>query len=164
MRFRKLKQQTKHKAQEKNEKKSKFLYAAYSLKIKALITDMFMIYAPILYLITYIVLGGKDEFQDSQLAPLFAVSLYALIYAILISQFMQTPGKKAYGLKVLNAKTGKKISFLQALLRFVAFLFSATILVGLLLPLYRKDKKGLHDLIASTIEVVEKEDIPTTTT
>jgi uncharacterized RDD family membrane protein YckC len=116
---------------------------------------MFMIYAPILYLMAYVVMGGKDEFQASQVAPFIGVTIYALIYAILISKFGQTPGKKAYDMKVVDDKTYKNISFLRALLRFVAFLFSATILIGLIIPWYRKDKKALHDIICSTVEIVE---------
>jgi uncharacterized RDD family membrane protein YckC len=112
-----------------------------------------MIYAPILYFIAYIVMGGKDEFQSSQFAPLMGVLLYALIYAVLISRFGQTPGKKAYNIKVVDDKTYKNISFFRAFLRFIAFLFSATILLGLLTPFYRKDKKALHDIICSTVEI-----------
>lgn len=161
MRFRKLKNQTKnsskHITREETQEKKRLFYAGYPLKIKAFITDMFMIYAPILYILTYLVLDGKDAFLDSQAAPFIAVSVYGLIYSALLSRFSQTPGKKAYSLKVLDARSGKRISFLRALLRFVAFLFSATIIIGLLFPLYRKDKKGLHDLIAGTVEVVEEE-------
>ena len=157
MRFRKLKQQKTHTNTPQTQETKKYLAASYPLKIKAFITDMFMIYAPILYILAYIVFGGKDAFLETQLAPFFGVTLYGLIYAFLLSKFAQTPGKKAYALQVLDAKSGKKISFFQALLRFVGFLFSATIIIGLLFPLYRKDKKALHDLIAGTIEVVEKE-------
>jgi uncharacterized RDD family membrane protein YckC len=153
MRFRKLKKQAKQNKHDSSSSKHKFVYANYPDKIKALITDMFMIYAPILYLIAYVVMGGKDEFQSSQLAPLLGVTLYGLIYATLISKFGQTPGKKAYELKVVDDKTGEQISFIRAFLRFLAFLFSATILFGLLTPFYRKDKKALHDMICSTIEI-----------
>lgn len=157
MRFRKLKQtQNSHKTQQNSEKK-KYLTAPYPLKIKAFITDMFMIYAPILYIITYLILGDKDAFLHSEFAPFIGVLLYGLIYSILLAKFSQTPGKKAYSLRVLDASSGNKITFFQAFVRFVAFLFSATILIGLLFPLYRKDKKGLHDLIAHTIEVRDNE-------
>jgi uncharacterized RDD family membrane protein YckC len=159
MRFRKLKQHQKQPKTDMQEEKKRFLYAPHVLKIKAFITDMFMMYAPILYILAYIVLDGKDDFVNSQLAPLIGVGLYGLIHALLIAKFAQTPGKKAYSLRVLDATTGKNISILRALLRFVAFLFSATILIGLLFPFYRKDKKGLHDLIAHTVEVVEKESL-----
>ena len=115
-----------------------------------------MIYIPILYVITYVVLDGKDTFQASQMAQLAGVSLYALIYAIFISKSGQTPGKKAYDLKVVDAKTFKNISFTKSLLRFILFLFSATILLGLLVPFYRKDKKSLHDILCSTVEILEE--------
>jgi len=155
MRFRDIKKQKKHK--QKRHTKALVEYASYPDRIKALITDMFMIYAPILYLITYVVLGGKDEFQSSQWAPLLGVTLYGLIYAVLIARFGQTPGKKAYDIKVVDDKTYENIGFFRAFIRFIAFLFSATILLGLLTPFYRKDKKALHDLICSTIEInIEK--------
>jgi uncharacterized RDD family membrane protein YckC len=81
------------------------------------------------------------------------VTLYGVIYAFLISKFGQTPGKKAYEIKVVDDKTYDNIGFFRAFIRFVAFLFSATILLGLLTPFYRKDKKALHDIIASTVEI-----------
>ena len=149
MRFRKLKQKTKH----KQEKQPQVIYASYPDKIKALITDMFMIYAPILYVIAYLIMGGKDAFQSSQLAPLMGVTLYGLIYAILIAKFGQTPGKKAYNIKVVDDTTYENISFFRAFIRFIAFLFSATIIIGLLTPFYRKDKKALHDILCNTVEI-----------
>jgi len=153
MRFRDLKKQQKR--QQSNAKEQQFRTVSYPDKIKALITDMFMIYAPILYIITYGVMGGKDAFQASQLAPLLGVTFYGIVYAILIAKFGQTPGKKAYTMKVVDAKTLKPIGFFRAFCRFIAFLFSATILFGVLLPLFRKDKKALHDIMCSTIEIYE---------
>ncbi|MDA7817171.1 RDD family protein [Sulfurimonas sp.] len=155
MRFRKLKKQTKI---DKSEEKAKYTYSPYTYRVKAFITDMFMIYAPILYIITYVILDGKDEFQASQVAPLVAVSVYALIYTLLVSNFGHTPGKKAYDMKIVDDRTGKTIGFFRALLRFVTFLFTAATLLGLFIPFYRKDKKALHDLICHTLVVVEKRD------
>ena len=151
MRFRDIKKQQKQ--EHKSKDKKIVYYASYPDKIKALITDMFMIYAPILYLIAYVILDGKDAFQSSQWAQLLGVTLYGLIYAVLIAKFGQTPGKKAYDIKVVDDKTYQNIGFFRAFIRFVAFLFSATILLGLLTPFYRKDKKALHDIICSTVEI-----------
>lgn len=153
MRFRELKKNKKP-AQIKESKK--FVYAPYNYRVKAFITDMFMIYAPILYIITYVFMDGKDDFQSSQLAPFIGVALYGVIYAFLLSKFAQTPGKKAYEIKVLNSTNGENITFIKALFRFVAFLFTATTILGLFLPFYRKDKKALHDLICKTIVVAVK--------
>jgi len=151
MRFRDLKKQKKH--TQTQHKQETLHYASYPDRIKAFITDMFMIYAPILYFLTYVVMGGKDDFQSSQLAPLVGVTLYGIIYAVLIAKFGQTPGKKAYDIMVVDDTTHEKIGIFRAFIRFVAFLFSATILLGLLTPFYRKDKKALHDIIASTVEI-----------
>jgi len=153
MRFRKLKKQSKQLDKIKKDLKQKYQYARYVDRIKALITDLFMIYAPILYTITYVIMNGKDDFQSSQLAPLAGVLLYGIIYALLLSRSAQTPGKKAYEMKVVDIKTGQNLSFFRAFYRFIAFLFSATILLGLFVPFYRKDNRALHDLIAGSVVV-----------
>jgi uncharacterized RDD family membrane protein YckC len=151
MRFRKLKKQSKQ--NNKKQEQLKFIYANTPDKIKAFITDMFMIYAPILYIITYVVMGSKEDFQASQLAPFIGVTLYGLIYAILVSKFGQTPGMKAYDIRVVDDKTLENISFLRAIFRFIAFLFTATFFLGLFSGFYRKDKKVLHDIICKTLEI-----------
>jgi uncharacterized RDD family membrane protein YckC len=153
MRFRDIKKQKTH---TNTKTKPQYIYAKYVDRIKAFITDMFMIYAPILYVTAYLILDGKDEFQSSNIAPLLDVALYGLIYAFFLSKFGQTPGKKAYDIKVVNDKTGEYISFFKSIFRFVTFLFTATTFLGLFLPFYRKDKKALHDLLSGTIVVVEK--------
>lgn len=149
MRFRTLKQQK----QTPKSKKVAILYAKYPQRVKALITDMFIIYMPIMFFLTYVVMGGKDELQDSSIAPLIATSLYGMIYALFLSKTGQTPGKKAYEIKVVDYKSQENLSFLMALFRFVTFLFSATTIVGLLFPFFRKDNKTLHDLMSGTIEI-----------
>jgi len=151
MRFRKLKKQSKQNQQMQEELKTQVHYAKYTDRIKAFITDMFMIYVPILYIITYVFMGGKEDFQSSQYAPFIGVTIYGFIYAILLTKFGQTPGKKAYTMKVVDVKTKENISFFRAILRFISFLFSATILLGLMVPFYRKDKRALHDLISGTV-------------
>lgn len=156
MRFRTLKKQSKQQKQLKDELKNKVNYASYPDKVKAFIIDLFMIYIPVLYIITYVIVGGKDEFQSSQVAQLAGILIYALIYATLLWKSGQTPGKKAYDIKVVDAKTHENISFFKAFVRFISFLFSAMILLGILLPFYRKDKRALHDLMSSTVEIKNK--------
>jgi uncharacterized RDD family membrane protein YckC len=157
MNFKKLKKQIKSQNSNKEKIKPKYIYARYSDRIKAFITDMFMIYMPIMYFITYIVFNGKEDFQESQLAPFIAVSIYAFIYSILLSKFGQTPGKKAYDLKVVDDKSGDYIGFFRSLLRYFMFLLTATTIIGALLPFYTKNKKSLHDLICNTLVVKVKE-------
>lgn len=150
MRFRDLKKQSNVNTKV-NKVDANIKYASFTARIKALITDLFMIYIPILYIITYVFMDGKDDFQSSELAPFIGVLIYGLIYSVLLSKFGQTPGKKAYDIEVLDAKTYQRISIFRAIWRFITFLFSATTLLGLLLPLYTKDKKALHDILSGTI-------------
>ena len=149
-RFRELKKGSNNSKQTQN---SSVVYARYTDRIKAFITDLFMIYTPLLYAITYVVLGSKESFQNSFWGPFSAVLLYGIIYALFIAKTGQTPGKKAYKIKVVDADTHEEISFVRALARFVAFLFGVTILIGVLFPFYNKKRQALHDMIANTIEI-----------
>ena len=152
MKFRDLKKQlSKNKTIQVDNINTSIVYASFTDRIKALIIDLFMIYIPILYIITYIFMDGKDDFQASQLAPLVGVIIYGLIYSVLVSKFGQTPGKKAYSITIVDSKTHKKIVIFRALWRFFAFLFSATTVFGLFYPLFRDDKKALHDILSGTV-------------
>ena len=152
MRFRNIKNNNNKKKHNKQNKKAKI--AKNLDRIKAFITDMFMIYIPILYIITYIFMDGKDDFLSSDIAPLLAVSVYGFIYSLLISKFGQTPGKKAYDIKVVDIRSGENLTFIKSLYRFILFLISAVSLIGLMLPLYRKDNRTLHDLICGSVVIV----------
>lgn len=157
MRWRDLKQ-GKNSAKKETIESDNTRYATYPQRIKALIVDLFMLYMPILYIMTYFVMDGKDDFQGSTLAPLISWTLYGIIYSIFLCKSGQTPGKKAYDVKVVD-KDDERISFLKAYMRYILFLFSAAIVVGVLMPLFRKDKKALHDMILGTklIDVSKKD-------
>ena len=160
MRFREIR---KNKNKKSLNDKPKVLYAKTTDRIKAFITDMFMIYVPILYIITYVFMDGKDDFLASDMAPLIAVSIYGVIYSALLSKLGQTPGKKAYEIKVVDAKTGNNLSFVKSFIRYVMFLFSSFTLLGLIVVLYRKDKKSLHDLVCGSIVMVHENNATNTT-
>jgi len=165
MRFRDLKKQSKQdnrsrsdvslvdKNNQTNKQDQIIRPAYYVYRIKALIVDLFMIYMPIMYIMTYFILDGKDDLQSSTFAPLIATTIYGLIYAAFLSHSGQTPGKKAYEIKVVDSKTLENIGYLRAFLRFLAFLFTITTLLGLFFPWLRKDNRPLHDLLVSTSTV-----------
>jgi uncharacterized RDD family membrane protein YckC len=86
----------------------------------------------------------------------FFFLLTVLIFVIFIVKKGGTPGKLALGLRILDIKTKNSPRWLKAILReTIAKLISSIMLVGYLLPLFRKDKRALHDLISST-QVVKK--------
>ena len=64
-----------------------------------------------------------------------------------------TVGKMAVGLRVVTEQ-GDRLSFLNATGRFFAKLISAIILcIGFLMVVFTDRKRGLHDMIASTLVV-----------
>jgi len=117
-------------------------------RIKAFIVDVFMIYLPLLYLVTYVVLGSKEAFQSNQLAIFFVVAIFGIILALFQSRGGQSPGYRVYKLRLLDSKTEQPPTFLRALWRYVVFLIAGTSLVGLMLSPFRNDGKNLHDLLA----------------
>ncbi|CZE46191.1 RDD family protein [Campylobacter geochelonis] len=124
------------------------------LRVKAFVLDMFLIAIPLLYFTTYVVLDGKDNFQHNQLA-IFAVWLvYGLITSLFFTFKAQTPGYKAQEIYLIDLKTGKKITFIKAVLRYVIFVFFGP--VGIVFCLFRKDRLNLHDILTQSAAVIKK--------
>ena len=127
--------------------------ASIPQRIKAFIVDMFMIMMPLAYLTTYVFMDGKDDFQGSDEARWSLSIVYGLIIIFFWVVKAQTPGLKAYSLKLIDAKTKEKISFPKAILRYLIFLFSAMSVALAFLPFFRKDKKTFQDLVSNTLVV-----------
>jgi len=123
-------------------------------RIKAFITDMFMIMMPIMYITTYIILDGKDSFQGSEMARWITMGVYGIIVIVLWVKKGQTPGFKAYDLILIDDKTKQTLSFISALLRYFMFIVSAISIIGVLLPFFRKDKKTFQDLVMNTSVII----------
>jgi len=129
-------------------------------RVKAFITDMFMIMMPIMYVTTYLILDGKDSLQGSEMAKWITMGLYGLIVIILWVKKGQTPGFRAYDLILIDDADKKTLGFVSATLRYFMFIISAISIIGVILPFFRKDKKTLQDLVMGTsvIIVVKKPD------
>lgn len=125
-------------------------------RVKAFITDMFMIMMPIMYITTYIILEGKDSFQGSEMARWITMGIYGLIVIVLWVTKGQTPGFKAYDLILIDDKTKKTLGFIPAVLRYFMFIISAISIIGILLPFFRKDKKTFQDLVMNTSVIIVK--------
>ena len=62
-----------------------------------------------------------------------------------------TPGLRLLGLRLVDWQQRVPIGYLRALLRALALMVTfLTLGFGFLLPLFRKDRKALHDLLAGT--------------
>lgn len=118
-------------------------------KFKAFLTDIFMIYMPILYVTTYLILGSKEAFQQNQIALFICFFLYASITSLLLAKKSQTLGYM-YAEIALFRDDGKKVGFFLALFRFLLFCFSMSLLFGFFIPFMRKDRKTFHDFVCKT--------------
>lgn len=128
-----------------------FNYAPTASRIKAFITDTFLITTPIVYVTIYLIMGSGDDFSHNRELGWLII---LIVHFITIMGFWlvkgQTPGLKAYEGKIVDNKTKGKISYIQALVRYVATLICVISIFGMFLPFLRKDKKTLQDLLSNS--------------
>lgn len=120
-------------------------------RVKAFITDTFMLLMPLLYIVFYLVMGSREEFAEHMLAGWIYVFVPHFFIIIGFWFFKsQTPGYKAYSIKLVDTSL-KRPSLLKLIVRYFAFALSTILVAGLFLAIARKDKKTLHDLISGTM-------------
>jgi uncharacterized RDD family membrane protein YckC len=67
-----------------------------------------------------------------------------------------TPGKKFVHVKIVDAKNFEDIDNKQAITRSLGYFVSTfTLLIGFFMVAFRKDKRGLHDLLAGTCVIYD---------
>jgi uncharacterized RDD family membrane protein YckC len=144
---------------EKRKKRPKTLPIATNFqKTKSAITDSFMLLMPIVYIVVYLVMGGREGFEEHKLEGW----IYILVPFIIVqSIFMlkgngQTPGYRNYNLKVIDIHTFKTPSLFSIVFRNIAMVLSIATIFGWLMMFFRKDKKGLHDLLSNTAIITIK--------
>ncbi|BFU77682.1 RDD family protein [Arcobacter sp. 15-2] len=146
----------KHKTSEKNTNSIPNQSASALFRLKAFITDMFMIMMPIMYITTYIILDGKDSFQGNEFAHWITMALYGAITITFWVKKGQTPGFKAYDLVLVDDKNKQTLSVIHATLRYVMFIISAISIIGVILPFFRKDNKTFQDLVMGTSVIIQE--------
>jgi uncharacterized RDD family membrane protein YckC len=116
--------------------------------------------AAILLTIAFAVAGAFDvtnptpAMYDALTAPFFALGLVlnVLYFVGFWSLVGRTPGMMVTGLRVVT-EDQRKISLPAALLRYIAVLPSALLVVGLLWPIWDSRKQGWHDKAAHSFVV-----------
>jgi uncharacterized RDD family membrane protein YckC len=157
-RFRDIKQgKIKESPSKKNDTLKPNPYAPVGLKIKAFITDAFMLLMPIMYVVFYLVMEGREGFAEHRLAGWFYILVpLIIIQTIFMYKTGQTPGYRAYNITLIDENTKKKPSLFIILFRNLAAILSFFTILGWALMFFRKDKKTLHDLLSATAVVTKK--------
>lgn len=135
----------------------KGVIAPVSSRIKAFILDIFLLAMPLLYIATYVIMGTKEKFQESQVTIFVIWLIYGAITSLFFAIKAQTPGYKSQQIYLINLQTGKKADFFIIFLRYFIFIVGTTFIVGIFLCLFRKDRLNLHDLLTQTAPVIEKQ-------
>jgi uncharacterized RDD family membrane protein YckC len=136
--------------------KEDFYYASVGLKIKAFLTDAFMLVMPIMYLVFYFVMDGREDFQANMLLGWVYILLpLVLIQTIFMAKTGQTPGYRAYDILLVDNSSKQIPSFGIVLFRNLTAILSLFTLVGWMLMFFRKDNRNLHDILSATTLVLK---------
>lgn len=125
----------------KNNDADIIISASPLLRIKAFITDMFMLMMPIMYFTTYIIMDGSQDFKTNDLSHWITMGVFGTIVILFWIFKGQTPGFKAYNIQLIDDHTKTKVSVGIAIARYMMFIVSSFVIIGALLPFFRKDKK-----------------------
>ena len=126
--------------------------APISKRLKAFIIDSFMLLIPLLYLVFYAVYGSREAFAQHQLEGWLMILVpYYSITTLFFFLKGQTPGYKAYDMILVTPKNHSTLSIARLSLRFFFFVLTCISIFGLLLPLLRKDRLGMHDILSGTM-------------
>lgn len=137
--------------------KAKAVIAPRLMRAKAFLIDIFLLYVPIVY-VSYFLLGSKEAFKDNQVVIFLCWALFGIIQGIFLKVKAQSPGLKAYDLYLIDKNTGRKLSFLRIILRYIIFLIGcALFFIGLFISFMRKDTLTLHDLLSQSYIVKKVE-------
>lgn len=119
-------------------------------RFKAFIVDSFMITMPIMYFVVYVIMGSGDNFSQNKV---FGWTIILALHALVILNFLiikkETPGMRAYNLKLIHTDPEKKINIFQIIVRYIIMIISSITIFGLL-PFFRKDRKTFQDLFSNT--------------
>jgi uncharacterized RDD family membrane protein YckC len=132
-------------------------YASKTSKVKAFLTDAFMLVMPIMYIVFYLVMGGREGFAEHKaLGWLYILVPLVIIQTIFMFKTGQTPGYRAYNLTVIDESTGEKPSFFVILFRNLCAVLSFFTIFGWVMMFFRKDSKTLHDFLSHTAVIYKK--------
>ena len=131
--------------------------ASLPSRLKAFLTDTFLITTPIFYIVIYLIMGSGAQFAENRaLGWGIIVGVHAIIILIFWLKNGQTPGLKAYDLKLVDNLTKQRVSVIQVLIRYITTFFAVVSVFLLFTPFFNKDKKTFQDILSNTIIINDK--------
>lgn len=159
----------------------KIRYAGFWIRFVASVADTFFLALPLGVVIYFLSDGSWFDFAQYQQNVNYAMSgnaekalanqpelslrwellfeMSVLIISIIFWRRWKgaTPGKRFVHIKIVDAKTFQDITNTQAITRSIGYIASTfTFFIGFIMIGFRKDKRGLHDLLANTVVIYEQ--------
>lgn len=141
-------------------KEDKIEYAGFWIRLMATALDVFIVGLPVMLFVS--ILFGLDWLLGNSInwrADLLNFILIAAVTIILWANWRgMTPGKKLMGIRIVSFPDYQALSYGKSAVRcLIGYTISTLILfLGYLMIAFRKDKRGLHDLIAKTCVIYDK--------
>ena len=122
------------------------------LRFKAFLTDTFMLTMPLMYIVTYLVMGSSQDFSSQKALGWLYIMLPHFIIVFSLWYFKrQTPGMKAYNLYIVDSATGKKPSIISIINRYIFTTLSMVFFFTMFIPFLNKSRRTLQDFVSGTI-------------
>ena len=127
-------------------------FAKNGVKAKAFLTDVFMLFMPIMYIVIYLIMDGREgASHEKLLAWTYVMVPFLLVLTIFMYKDKgRTPGARSQGLRVIDFYTLDKPSLFSIIFRNFTLLFSLFIPIFWFVPFFRKDSRSVHDLFSAT--------------
>ena len=132
-------------------------YANFGVRALAVIMDIFMITLPI-NVVVGLIFGFDALKSGNETAGTVQFSLLIIVtLAFWHFDKGRTPGKRAFSIRVVDAKTLGEAPLWKLVIRYFSYFLSMISIIGFFLPFFRKDRRALHDLIAGTSVIFKNE-------
>ena len=141
----------------KRMEKPKIPFASARTRMKAFLTDTFMLFMPIFYFVIYIIMGSLEEASHEKLLSW----AYTLIpFLIILTIFMyrddgRSPGARSQSIKVIDFDTLDKPSLFAIIFRNLSFILTLLIPFAWFAIFFRKDRRTLHDFLSNTCVITD---------
>jgi uncharacterized RDD family membrane protein YckC len=147
-------------------------YIGFGQRALAFVADLLWL-TPLVLILSYVICGQFECVelelpQNLKIHPLLdqiqwqAILIEDILPALVVLWFWMayaaTPGKLLIDSRIVDAETGKPITFKQGILRYLGYFVSAFGLgLGFLWVIWDERKQGWHDKIAKTVVILHDE-------
>ena len=123
-------------------------------RAKAFITDGFMLMMPIMYVVFYFVMEGREGFAANKLLGwVYILVPLVFVQIVFLAKSNQTPGMRAYDIRLVDARTLAPPTFGQIVLRQIIAPLSR-LGFGWIFLYLRADHRQPHELLSRTALII----------